>query len=114
MRTGRRPLQVQASVTCNGSNGPCRLTLLVKARVGKRLLAAKPKKKTVTLSKKRFVVAEDSTRTFKTRLSKPGRKVFKRIKRLRRVTVVLRGRDAAGPIRKVTQRVTLTVPAQKP
>ena len=49
----------------------------------------------------------------KAALSKPVRKVFKRSKRLRRVTVVLRGRDDAGAIPKLTQRVKLTVPPAK-
>ena len=111
---GSRPPRLRATATCDGSNGPCKLTLLVKARVAKRLLAGVPKgKKTITLSKKRFTVRAGSTRTIKAALSKPGRKVFKRSKRLRRVTVVLRGRDDAGAIPKLTQRVKLTVPPAK-
>jgi hypothetical protein len=46
-------------------------------------------------------------------LTKPGRKIFKKTRRLRGVTVVLRGNDDAGKLDTVKRTVRLTAPARR-
>ena len=110
-----RALRLQSRVGCDSSSGSCRVTLVVKGRVGARLLAGagKPRKRTVTLARKRLTLAAGSQRTLRVPLTKPGRKIFKKTRRLRGVTVVLRGNDDAGKLDTVKRTVPLTAPARR-
>ena len=108
-----KKLRARSRVACDGTNGPCRVTVLLKRSVNTRLLAtnqATAKKRTVILGRKTQTIPAAGTRTVLIRLSKAGRKVFAKKNVLRAVKVIARGRDGAGKLAPTIRNVTLKVP----
>ena len=95
------------------ANGPCSITLILKARVNTRLLAAQSaplKKKTITLGKKKLGVPAGAHRRARVALTKPGRKVLASVKTLRGVQIIVRATDEGGKLPTTKKTVRLKVP----
>lgn len=112
IRNRRGGLRMRAHVGCTGSSGPCKVTLVARARVASRLLTgvAAKRRRNVTLARKRLTVPAEGIRTVKVPLSKAGARVFTRVRRVRRVEVAVRGKDNAGAIEHATRTLRLVAP----
>ncbi len=113
VKAPRKPPQLQTRVRCTSTDGPCRLSLVAKARLGQRLLTTSAAKRNVTLARKKFTIPANTTRTIRAPLTKPARKAAARSKRLKGVRLVLRGSDENGAIPALVRRLTLATPKKR-